>query len=73
MLLSTTISATAHAATFTIGDGVTIKGGSDGQLIIRETLTARKARLTSDSVTPAPRDWKGVKMEGSTLLEAANE
>ena len=56
---------TAGAASLTISDGVTVKSGLEGQIIVRDSLNAGKARFTSGNALPAPGDWKGIRVEGS--------
>ena len=67
-----------HAAELTIEDGVVVKFGADAQLVVRDRLVPGKGVvLTSqkdDSIagqsastaqTPAPGDWRGVRLEKS--------
>ena len=74
-----------HAAELTLSDGVVVKFGSDSQLIVRDKLTTGKgAVLTSQKddtaagrtgtapQTPAPGDWKGVRIERSATLNASD-
>ncbi|MEW5744160.1 MAG: Ig-like domain-containing protein [Nitrospirota bacterium] len=73
----TGLSAPARAASLSIADGVTVKGNAGSQIVVRDTLNAGKAAMTSQKPAPAPGDWKGIKVERSaagtqfkgTLLE----
>ena len=76
--LSGALAGAAHAADLTVSDGVVVKFGDGGQLIVRDRLIANRATftsakddatgapLTSGAATPTPGDWNGVRIEGST-------
>lgn len=55
----------AQASSLTIGDGVTVEAGTEGEIVVLDSLNSGKGRLTSGSASPTAGDWKGIKVEGS--------
>lgn len=62
----------AEAASLGIAKGVVVRSGLGGQLEVRDTLTADGATFTSSQATPAPGDWLGITIYGSSTGNSLN-
>lgn len=65
-LLPSLVPQRAEAASLSIAKGVVVRSGLDGQLVVRDTLTADGATFTSSQATPAPGDWLGMVFYSSS-------
>lgn len=59
-------------ASLTIGNDVVVEGGATSRLIVRDTLVAGESLFTSGTTTPAPGDWLGVLVFGSSSATQFN-
>lgn len=57
----------AFGASLTIGNDVVVEGGASSRLVVRDTLNAGQSLFTSATATPAPGDWLGIQVFGSSL------
>lgn len=57
----------ASGASLTIGNDVVVEGGATSRLVVRDTLIAGQSLFTSGTTTPAPGDWLGILVFGSSL------
>ena len=68
-----------HAATLYVDEGVVVKAGVDGELVVHDTLVvdgpatltswkddATGGQVTATPQSPLPGDWKGLRLEASS-------
>lgn len=72
VLVFTGSPALTSAASLNVGDGVMVESGPSGQIVVRDTFNVGNARFTSSNPSPAPGDWKGIRIEGSASGTSIN-
>ncbi|MEK6745395.1 MAG: Ig-like domain-containing protein [Nitrospirota bacterium] len=67
LFIQTGSASPAFGASLTIGNDVVVEGGASSRLVVRDTLVAGRSLFTSVTATPAPGDWLGIQVFGSSF------